>query len=248
MSDDEIDINPRSPAEAGRRLIILASLLRRGFLEQDIATDALGTEVEEERFDILAWLDDNGIIGDLTETERELLSAQRGWIDDFDIYEFLMPIEELLAVAWYLKLLDELPDYLIESTHRRLLETIPSPWDEVAPWLKGLESRSLDELAVERERAEIWNWRSIMERSRTTTTGKDLQNLDDAIRETSIEAVNAGLLPKLIDNDFPAGEQAYRSLDADDQDVVEVSSYDRLRALNWLCGYGTNWSDTPTDI
>jgi Domain of unknown function (DUF4272) len=248
VSEDEIEINPRSAAEAGRRLIVLVSLTRRGFLEEELALETLREEVDEERFDILAWLDDNGLGSELSPDGREQLATPIGLISDFDVSEFMIQVDAAVAIAWYLKLIDELPELLADDRQGDLFNIVPSPWDSVGPWLESLENRTLEELAAQRELAEIWNWREWIEERRRSTSGQGLKEIEMAIRETTTEAVNAGLLPNQINGDFPVGGRPFGQLDPEEQDEIGVTAYDRLHAFNWLCGYGSTWSDVPTEI
>jgi hypothetical protein len=248
VSDDEIEINPRSAAEAGRRLIILVSLSRRGFLEEELALETLREEVDEERFDLLVWLDDNGLGSELSLDDRDLLATPIGLISDFDVSEFMIQIDSAVAIAWYLKLIDEFPELLADDRQGELFNLVPSPWDPVGPWLESLESRTLEELAAQRELAEIWYWREWTEVRRRSTSGQALKEIETAIRETSTEAVNAGLLPNQINGDFPVGDRPFGQLTLDEQDEIGVTAYDHLHAFNWLCGYGSTWSDVPTEI
>lgn len=248
MTGDEIEINPRSVTEAGRRLIILASLTRRGFLEEELALETLREEVDDERFDLLAWLDDNGFGLELSADDRELLATPIGLISDFDVSEFMIQVDAAVAIAWYLKLIDELPALLADDRQGDLFNIVPCPWDPVGPWLDSLENRTLEELAAQRELAEIWYWREWSEERRRSTSDQALKEIDTAIRETAIEAVNAGLLPKHINGDFPVGDRPFGQLDLDEQDEIGVIAFDRLHAFNWLCGYGSTWSDVPTTI
>jgi hypothetical protein len=248
VSDDEIDINPRSVAEAGRRLIVLASLTRRGFLEEESALETLREEVDEERFDILVWLDDNGLGSELSLDDRDLLATPIGLISDFDVSEFMIQVDAAVAIAWYLKLIAELPEFLADDRQGDLFNVVPSPWDPVGPWLESLKNRTLEELAAQRELAEIWYWREWTEERRRLMSGQALKEIETAIRETAIEAVNAGLLPKHINGDFPVADRPFGQLDLEEQDEIGVTAYDRLHAFNWLCGYGSTWSDVPTEI
>jgi hypothetical protein len=245
---DEIDINPRSPAEAGRRLIVLASLIRRGFLEEELALETLHEEVADEQFDLLAWLSDHDLDKVLTPGERELLNTPIGQIAELDLYDQLSQIDAAITLAWYLGLIDDMPEFLATESEGNLFELVPAPWDPVGPWLHELKARPLEELAIQRELAEIWSWRADVAERRRTSTGEQFQEIDVAIRESAIEAVNAGLVPRQIHGDLPIGDNAFGDLSPDEQDSVWVAAFDRLHALNWLCGYGENWSDVPLEV
>jgi Domain of unknown function (DUF4272) len=248
VADDEIEINPRPAQEAGRRLIVLASLCRRAFFEDDIAAGVLGDEVEDERFDILAWLDDNGLTNDVEPSERSLLAQPVGTITNPDQLDSLMQLETAGTVAWYLHVLLELPAFEVEDYPTEFLDQVPSPWDSVAPWLTALQTRTIEDLAAQREIAEIWNWRAEIEDQRQTADGKERSRIEATIRETALEAVNAGLIAGHVKGDLPVGANAFGDLDRDRQQGIGWGASERLHALNWLCGYGDCWSDVPLSI
>ena len=56
-----------------------------------------------------------------------------------------------------------------------------------------------------------------------------------------------GLLPRPVRGDFPAFGTGYRELEPDQYAEALSIAYERHRALNWLCGYGKSWHETPTD-
>jgi len=72
--------------------------------------------------------------------------------------------------------------------------------------------------------------------------------LNAAIRDVAAEGHVLGLLSKPRHNDFPARGRAYRRLAADAVADLGAVAEERLRALNWLCGFGPDWDDVPLDI
>ena len=56
-----------------------------------------------------------------------------------------------------------------------------------------------------------------------------------------------GLLPSPLRGDFAAFGTGYRELTAAQAAEAFSIAYERHRALNWLCGEGRDWDDTPTD-
>jgi hypothetical protein len=55
-----------------------------------------------------------------------------------------------------------------------------------------------------------------------------------------------GAIPEPIDGDFPAFGKAFRELAADEHAAVAATALERLYALNWLCGYASDWDSVPT--
>ncbi len=248
MSDDEIDINPRSMDEAGRRLVVLVSLLRRNFLNEQIAAETLEEEVADERFDLIAWLADQELESELAPEEREYLENQIDRSSSTQSADRIVPIAAITSLGWYLGLVPDLPDLLSVEPQQLLIDQIPAPWDSIQPWLVGLSTRSLDELARQREFAEIWVWRSEIEEQRQRSTGSALAEIAAAIHETAVETVNAGLISRHSHGDLLIAGTPFSQLSREEQEAVAIEATDRLHALNWLSGYGESWSDVPLDI
>jgi hypothetical protein len=248
VADDEIEINPRSPFEAGRRLIVLASLVRRLFLEDELARESLGNEAGEERFDLLAWLENSELGNEIESAERTLLSKPIGDFTPDDHWAISSQVEGYAVLGWYLNLIATLPGFESPDVLDELLTKVPQPWDAVGPWLDEVNARSLDELAAQRELAEIWLWRAEVEEEKVMASGRERTEINLAVRETAIEALNAGLVPELTDGDLPVGGKAFKALEMDEQEALGLIAYHRLRALNWLCGYGDSWSEAPLEI
>jgi hypothetical protein len=226
-ADDEIDINPRSATEAGNRLIILASLMRRVFLEEQLARETLNEEVADERFDLNAFVSNEISLEEIEE---------------------LASVSVAITLGWYVQLIQELPSYLSQFGVALLIDQVPAPWDLVAPWLESLKPRSLEELAVQRELAELWVWRSEIESDRRNCTGQDLSEIERAIQETLTEAAAAGLIALRERKDFELNGVPFRQFGGDEQEAISLEAINRLRTLNWLCGFGDSWSDVPLDV
>ena len=104
--------------------------------------------------------------------------------------------------------------------------------------------------STRRESARLWHWRA---RTRSCTPEAALSSrragrpFEQLIAVAALRGHELGLLPAPIRGDFPAFGTAYRSLPADRQLEALSIAYERHRALNWLCGLGGSWAETPTD-
>jgi hypothetical protein len=248
MADDELDINPRPKVKVGKRLIILAAVQRRGFLQEEAANDALGDETEEERFDIMAWLQQEGVSDALEPFERELIETNVGLLDEFDEVVCYDGTQRSVALAWYLNLIPEIPPYDEPELPPGYLDLVPSPWDSTATWLDGLTTRTIDELSRARELAEIWYWRSNIELERREATSKNRAPIERTILEAATEAMNVGLISELASGDFPLSHGHITQASADTLDTIDILAEQRLHALNWLSGFGESWSKVPLDL
>jgi hypothetical protein len=76
----------------------------------------------------------------------------------------------------------------------------------------------------------------------------DRRDYEAAIADVVAEAGTAGYLPPLLDRDFSVRGRSIKEISDSDVDELIAITAQRLRALNWLCGFGTSWDDVPLDI
>lgn len=242
--DDALDILLRSPREAAERALVLSAVCRRAFLEER-AREIEDDDREAERFDLVAWLRTEGLDGAATDDERRLLHARVGRLPPDDAAEASWRTEALVALAWALDLLPEMPPYDAVADPAAVVSAIPAPWSPTAAWRRDARLRPEATIATERERAELWHWRAETADLVVVADDAERSALATAIRDVAAEARNAGVLTRLIRDDFPARGEAYRALAAEAVAELGAVAVERVRALNWLCGFGSGWNDVP---
>lgn len=241
--DDTLEIVLRLPAEVAARLIALATVVRRCALELDPTGDAEG-----DRFDLAAWLREERVTPVLTPDELRIVETRVGALDRDVAEDGSWRIESVAVLAWAAGLTDQLPTYELPSPPAEILALIPEPWDKVEPFRGELDLRSEDEVAAARDQAELWQWRGQI---LTAEDGQSLAatpEMRQIIREVAADSARAGLFERSIGNDFPVAGRPYRNLTEDERALLTDLASERLRALNWLCGFGASWDDAPTDI
>jgi len=243
--DEEIDIELRTPAEARARILILAAVLRRLALE-DALPDPAG-ELLGDAFDERAWLQDQGLAGDLTPRESALLDRPVGSSAQEEIAEASWQGEALTALAWAVGVGD-MPPVDATSDPRPVMDLVPRPWDSIQRWMSDPAIVSESDAVRERELAEIWHWRATTELLLREASAADRREYESAIREVAAEALDAGIVPALRDGDFLARGHSMNDLAQGDVDELVAVTGQRLRALNWLCGFGDAWDDVPLDV
>jgi hypothetical protein len=245
VDQEEIDVELRSPVEIRTRILILAAVLRRLSLE-DTAADA-GSDAPAEAFDEREWLREQGLAGELTADEAALLDSPLGSVALEAIGEASWQGESLAVLGWAIGAHD-MPPVGTVSDLRRIIDVVPRPWDATKAWLGDPAIVSEPEAAREREVVEIWYWRLTTEVLRRTSSDADRRDYEEATRDVAAEALAAGLLLRLHDGDFSVHGTSIKDISGDDINELIAVTGQRLRALNWLCGFGTSWDNVPLDI
>lgn len=256
--DDELEIELRPAAAVADRLVALAAVARRAFFESglpDVEWDEdeddpedLPDDAETERYDLAAWLRDEGVDRALTADERAIIETPVGGLDPDAAARASWAAEALVALGWGAGLLPDLPPFDRPADARAALAALPEPWDKTAPLRASIRLRSDEDAAAGRELAELWFWRAGVEGVRRSASPADARELRAVIRETADEAVAAGLLDTLVHGDFPAQGKPVSALPDAALDELAALSAARLRALNWLCGFGDDWESVPLEI
>ena len=245
MDVDEIDVELRAPQEVRARILILSSILRRLALE----TAPLPGEGDPvaDAFDEREWLRDQGLTSQLSAPEAAFLDGRPGSASSEAIMELSWQAEALVALAWAVGLLD-MPAVDVPPDLGWIVDLVPRPWDAINTWMSDPAIVSESDAAQQRESAEIWHWRATTESVRRQAASADRRDYDAAIAEVVVEASSAGLIPTLLDRDFPVRGRSIKEISDSAIDELIAVTGQRLRALNWLCGYGTTWDDVPLDI
>lgn len=232
--DDELDIQPWPVLELIGRAVALGSVARRGLLEVDDELDLFAKETD--RFELSTWARTE-LPNWITDAELAALNTSIGELTE---EQMLLADEALYAVgamAWALR---GVPDEFIPMPDTpefmaAVLNWIPTPWDKVRQLQKRVRLRSDQDLADERERMELWYWRGSQE-----ITADDLAEVVAEIDEADLIST--------LEGDLAAGGVPFGSLSEDDQDDLTWIAEQRLRALNWVCGFGESWESAPLDI
>ena len=249
--DDSIDVNLRSRAEIGHRLVVLGAVLARVGLESNTPVGGDPADIadaEGERFDLLAWLTDVGASAGLSRNEAALLETPVGSLSFEVVAESSWQAERLAMIAWSGGLVDHRQAMHEEADVSVALGLIPTPWDGIADFIAGLEPRSDQDIAGELERSEIWLWRAETEEARRIAGRDELAEIAQAIADVVAEGVEIGLLERAPDGDFLANGKPFHRLSEDQRTRIAIIASERLRALNWLRGAEDDWDNLSTDL
>lgn len=231
--DDTIDIQPWPVIELIGRGVTLATVARRGILEVDESRDEF--DLETDRFDLSTWARTE-LQNWLTDEELRILNTSMGELSDDDLSACDDALVSATAIAWAVRAVDtpRLPLPEDEAINEQTLGWAPQPWNKVRSQQSRARIRSDDELAAERERWELWYWRA--------TDGVDDP---EAVREVVDEVRDSGLIPIAGDDFADDAGTPFARLSEEDRDDVGWLSELRLKALNWVCGFGESWESAP---
>ena len=242
LPDDELDIETRAARDVAARAIVLATVLRR------ISLDGPGNsgDTAEEAFDLREWLRDQQLLADLVPRELALLERPVDSLPESEVGSCTWQAAALAVLAWALHIIDLPP---VDSGHDvpAALAAIPTPWDATSGFIAAARLRPDDEIIAERERAEIWLWRATAEALRRDAPGV-VDELAATIAEVVAEAAAAGLIQDTADGDFALGGLPVHDVTPEALDALQMIAAERLRALNWICGFGNSWDDVPLDV
>jgi hypothetical protein len=245
MDEDSIDIELRPSAAVAERCIILASLVRKLWIESSFTTNEPG-DWSAEAFDLREWLKGEGIWKGLTRSEEDFLQRPAGELTEDDIAGIAWQAEGLVTLGWALRLTNLLPPGSLGDI-TAVIQAVPAPWDDTAEWVRVALLRLESEIATERDRAEVLEWRVTIEGPRRLSSGDEGDDYEAAIADVVYEARESGLL-EFDSADFVIGDRALTSYDNQELERIGALVEERLRALNWLCGYGASWDEVPLEI
>lgn len=231
--DDAVDIRPWPMIELIGRAVVLASVARRGTLEVEAERDVF--DLETDRFDLVTWARTE-LQNWISDRELELLTVPIGELEDEDLAECDDALVSASTIAWALRAIpaDELTIPQDGTAEKQAVEWAPEPWAKVRQLQSRVRLRSDEDLARERERWELWYWRAT-----------DAADNIDALSEVVQEVTESTIIP-IVDGDFATSDGVpYSHLTADVQDDVAWLAELRLRALNWVCGFGDTWEASP---
>ena len=245
MDDEYIDIELRAPSTVAERCIILAAIVRRLWIESS-ATSSSSDNWFAEVFDLREWLRTESLWNALTALEIDVLQRHVGDLSEDDVAELARHVEGLATLGWALGLAELAPLGNLGDVSP-VVHTVPAPWDNSAAWISGTRLRHEEDIARERDRAEMLAWRIKVEGPSRISRGAERISYLAAIQKVAREVRETGLSSG-AGNEITIDDRPLTSFDDRDLERLEVVADERLRALNWLCGFGATWADAPLDV
>jgi hypothetical protein len=185
-------------------------------------------------------------------SRRDVLDRIRALSEPLDTALRMLPAEEhnraVIEAVWQ----GEGLGMLLWALGLVELEPFDHPFDP--EWLLATPTahgtmRAKAEIEHERETARLWHWRIRTDTLRDNggvELPQDWASHEQLIAVAAMRGYERGLLPSPLRGDFPAFGTGYRELTPEQRAEVASIVYERHRALNWLCGAGRTWAETPT--
>ncbi|HEY6169237.1 MAG TPA: hypothetical protein VI454_14435 [Verrucomicrobiae bacterium] len=257
-------IPPDQPTVVARSLC-LGSLILRGILERAIQSPA-GPEFigahREFAVRLSQWLNEQDWTANFTLEELAALSQMPGTWDQTHLDAQNRRIESLGVLFWALSIHQEFPPYdepfelpNLEPllgwtqgalTHPNDTRLVNFP-HTASGWFKQVtQLRPAPIIASRRAAAECWQWRAhVAALQRTGVPSPTGQDYPTLIAIAAEEAHAAGAIPKPLERDFPLFDQAFGALSEDELAEAATIASGRRIALDWLCGFATEWDNVP---
>ena len=224
MDDEFLDIQIQETDDIGARMVLLSAI---GFWPQ--------FENYRDRQIWLTWLERLQLLDIATDAELALLRRRCGPTDeDADISS--RAFDALWALAWSVRLHDESGISLGTEALGELIDGLPTPTEPIEPFLDEIAVRTEDEIALERERAEVRNWRMAAEVALRTQSGMEATETRQAIAEVVLECSTSLAFGDVDGIDFLLGDAHVGDLADEVLEAAMIASEETLRALNWVCG------------
>ncbi len=243
---DYLDIELRPAEMVARRCIVLAALLQLATFDLDGA-GITNDDPETAAFDLREWLRSQDLWRELTPTEAEYLArpiAQRSAAATPDP---LSLGESFATLAWALGIVPAM-DPLTAADIQDVIFQVPEPWESTQSWLHSQRLRPETEIVVQRESTELWEWRLSTELARRDAPERERAEIDASVSEVAGEGVAAGLLREDATHHDLEMWKTISQRTSDEITSHQAMAEQRLKALNWVCGFGETWDDVPLEV
>lgn len=215
---------PPSPQRVARRALVLASVVERGWLEEE------PTEFSEAaRATLLAWLTATGLEGELEPQERALLEAPVGGAEPGLAAQATWRAEGLAVLAWALGRL-ALPGHDEPADARKAVDSVEWLRDEAQEIVAGANLRDHAQISTYAEQALNVHWR--FRQLALVSEPYDFRSLAGADRPAGFDVPPL----RLLEDDLAVGDRPIFKAPAADRNACWDIAVERHQAAMWLLG------------
>jgi hypothetical protein len=232
------ELEPPSPRRVAARALVLAAIGARGLFEKDESAKNL----ENDRKEILSWIEAIGIGDELEPDEWKVLQRPIGSLERQTMIDATWRTEGLSVLLWGLRCIQELPPYDKQVDPSDLFEAI-GYWDEDAAKaiLNSASMRLPEELLSMQTTFLALHWRLVEFSLRPNPL--DFRRF---AREGWMGSFD--LTPfRIINNDLALGDWSISDAPKNLFESVQSCANERHLAINWLMGHSRIYSETRTD-
>jgi uncharacterized protein DUF4272 len=234
--EDDDSPNPPQPARVAARALVLSAVSCRALIENDAHEP--GAEVLRQN--VLEWLNDIGVAGELEPVETTLLSTPLGKLDSRVKLDATWQSEGMVVLAWALRFAN-LPPFNVQCEPTEIANAMGFLSDPGKTPLHNPRLREMEEIETWADTYLTLHWRLrefsqehgamdfVSYVSACNWGPLRLDHVDILDRDLAIDGVR---LDKL---EYPAFRNA-----------LSITQ-ERHRALNWLLGLETVYSKVTTD-
>lgn len=208
------------------------------------------------------WLNDQEFTAQFTADELDALSATPGAWTTAQHELQGEHVEAIGVLLWALSLHEKFPGYHEPFSLPDLQPLLGWPADAaMAPrsdklagfpyngsdLLRGItQLRPVESLRTQRAAAECWQWRTkLADVQRAQPTPPPGHDYGMMIGIAAEEAHAAGAIGRPVQNDFPVNGRPFAKVPEGVQARCAQLAVSRHLALDWLCGYATDWDALP---
>ena len=196
-----------------------------------------------ETFDGTGWK------GEMTDDEWAFIQSTPLQWEPQRVIDASWRVESAAALLWALELIPELTPF-DAAAGQAILKHVPT--QDPSGFVMNAKLMAPERIDRKREEADLWHWRSRTRQLAELGVRPQVPNMEtfeDVIAFVTKDLKEKGILKETIDDDFPTRGQSYANLPAAEWAEVRSITTERLRGLNWLCGYApeNRWDETPTD-
>ena len=245
-------------ADAAERALCLAAMILRTEFEMVLSPDNPITPQQRElvvtrlsgpKALYIPWLRSEGLWPRLSHLEASQLLQEFGsWPRQTCVAHF-GDGDAAGVLVWALSLLDRIPAYDTATDEGAVLAALPL-LQPVRSFIDLVQLRPEQEILDAREQAQAWLWRArtamLQRQDIALLPGGPPPNPRPVIAAYVRQFEAKGGFTA-IGGDFPAFGKAYTALSDEDCSLMYLIALNRLRGLNWLCGYAMDWDAVPLE-
>jgi Domain of unknown function (DUF4272) len=235
---DEQDIPPLDAKLVLRRAFVMCALVCRGSIE----SGAGHPEAESLHKRILEWLTRMGLWNQVEPSEEKMLHSPLGGLAPKEVIRATWYAEGLAVLAWASNRLDRLPNHDEKVDPFAVTDSLLFLGDDAAEVISKATLRSPAELEACRELLY-----AIHARLRDFARNRGHQNFTSWVEKAWITTLKLDAAHLIVHDDLAIDNKAIGEVEGNRLQECEWVTCERRRAIIWLFGGHTIYSQIPVD-